>query len=370
MQIISIDDNKNGHKSQIYGVLNYLQANHINNNNHSITYYSVKKSILDYLTYGLFKFFLSKSSKSNLYNLIDNNEIELKIVAIGSKTLFTSLILKEYGLSLGKNVKLIYLMPPTKNKALIQLIDLIFYHSYKKLRATGNQSKYVPLLIAPHNMIEDEIKRKVLHSPINDPLFKLLDNGNTKNKEDNLEIFGILIGGDAKNIVFNKKSADTLIAQMLGLNNTKPCYFLITTSRRTKPSVAKYMLDQLSLYNLRYIFYNYDSYLKNNQNTEYVNPYFYILHYANNFIITGESVSMISEVICLNKPKKVYIFFNHNFYAKRYAKFHNQLINQGYIKNSIHAIEDIVDSKNYPNSIVSELLINPAIMIAERIVKL
>jgi mitochondrial fission protein ELM1 len=348
MQIILIDDNKSGHKSQLSGVYNYIdkEAQSI--------HFSIINSWLNYTSYFIFNLFASKRHKEKLKNLVDLKVSKIIIIAIGSRTLFSVIYLKKYILSLKKEVKLVYLMPSTKKTSLLKLIDLIFYHSYKPI-PKDKSNKYYPILIAPHNVIEANLGKNI---DKNNFFIKEMIQKIGQNKDKNM--VGVLIGGDAKKISFNKLACDELIRQLELINQYKKCYYLISTSRRTDINIIKYLDNKLNKSNLNYYLYKYEN------NGSY-NPYSTILNYANDFIISGESVSMISEVISLEKNKNVYIFFNKYFYAKRYEKFHIRLSAEGYIKNSLNIPNDYL---NLTINNHTKTAINPAINMAKIIANL
>jgi hypothetical protein len=61
------------------------------------------------------------------------------------------------------------------------------------------------------------------------------------------------------------------------------------------------------------------------------NPYLAILGYADFFIITGDSVSMISE--CCSTGKPVYIFDEKEISSPKHRRFHNTLFEKNYAKD-------------------------------------
>lgn len=131
-------------------------------------------------------------------------------------------------------------------------------------------------------------------------------------------IMTLLVGGDNKNKKFSLESAKNLIKQTLDAQNKLGAFLVIMNSRRTSTEINFYLQ---SLVSKNIIFYDYNLLIKNN-------PYYNILSNSDYFIITGDSVSMISE--CCNTGKPVYIFYDKSFCTKKHHKFHQILVKNNY----------------------------------------
>lgn len=131
----------------------------------------------------------------------------------------------------------------------------------------------------------------------------------------------ILIGGDSKSTTFRKESAIKLIKKSCEIAKNMNAKLLILNSRRTSAIVTNAIKS--TLYG-DYKFFNWKE-LKDGEN-----PYWAIVGFSDFFIVTGDSVSMISEVCSTGKP--VYIFDEKNISSFKHKKFHQDLINQGYAK--------------------------------------
>lgn len=301
MKIIGIHDGNNGHKSQLIGVICGFS-------DENIEIIQAEKTILSYLPNFLLKFFLFLLNKK-LQNI---QEPEL-IIAIGRKSLPYSIYLKKKF----KKSKLVFLMPIGKLSK--KYGDLIFYHSYKK--GSYNNSKYVPIISAPHILTEEKIKQAVEHWQEEFSVYKR-------------PILSVILGGSAKNIKLTTKAIDDLVDKILEIKNQTNCSLLITASRRTGADNEKYLKSKLQklIDKKEYFFWGYE---ENKNRKDAKNPYLAMLGLANYIIVSGESISMISESCFLPEDVGVYIFFSENFYAKRYINFHKNM----YINNHCQPAE-------------------------------
>ena len=147
--------------------------------------------------------------------------------------------------------------------------------------------------------------------------FKILKK--IKNPYNSKPITLLLIGGNHGRFLLKSEIVNLLINDMLKKNNKGSV--LISTSRRTPDSVIK-LIDDLGKKNpvIKNIFHPKKKY-KNN-------PLNKMIHFANELVVTGDSISMISELCQYNKP--VRIFFNAKFCAPKHINFCKKLINEGY----------------------------------------
>jgi mitochondrial fission protein ELM1 len=121
----------------------------------------------------------------------------------------------------------------------------------------------------------------------------------------------VLLGGDSRH--YRYQAADIRdLAEVL--KKTKG-YFLITPSRRTRPELIQVLKDSLT--GISYELWDGKS----------ENPYLAYLGAADQFIVSGESVSMISEACLTGKP--VYIWEPSHIHRK-HREFRQDLYTQGY----------------------------------------
>ncbi len=132
-------------------------------------------------------------------------------------------------------------------------------------------------------------------------------------------IISILIGGNHGRYKLKPNTINHMITETL--NKIKKGSILISTSRRTPDNIIK-LIDEWGKKNkvFKIIFHP-----KNNNEG---NPLKKMISYADEFIVTGDSVSMVSQLCQYAKP--VRIFFNKKFCAEKHMKFCIKLIDSGY----------------------------------------
>ena len=128
----------------------------------------------------------------------------------------------------------------------------------------------------------------------------------------------LFIGGDSKNTQFTSKSAINLAKKASKIATNMKATLLITNSRRTGTIITKLVQENLTC---DFKFFDW-------QNVKENNPYFAIIGYADFFIATGDSVSMISESCSTGKP--VYIFDEDHISSKKQRQFHHDLFSENY----------------------------------------
>ncbi|MEE9412802.1 MAG: mitochondrial fission ELM1 family protein [Methylococcales bacterium] len=108
----------------------------------------------------------------------------------------------------------------------------------------------------------------------------------------------VLVGGNSGAYAFNKSAALNLAAEIDTLANSLQATVLISTSARTT-QVSSNILEQ-SIQSPKYFF------RWNPQQSD--NPYLAFLAVADALIVTGESVSMLTEACVTGKPVYIYDF--------------------------------------------------------------
>lgn len=132
----------------------------------------------------------------------------------------------------------------------------------------------------------------------------------------------LLLGGDSKNGKFLPKSAQNLVKMALKIAENMGAELLILTSRRTGAKITEITQKQLKNAKIPTKFYDYQKLQQN--------PYLAIAFFADFFIITGDSVSMISEICSMAKP--VYIYDDANLSGKKHKIFHKSLHFQNFVR--------------------------------------
>lgn len=147
---------------------------------------------------------------------------------------------------------------------------------------------------------------------------------NINNKKIAKEFIGVLIGGDSKHFTFGLFGAMKLINKLNDISHTMKMPLYITTSPRTKEKYIKLIKKHLSC---DYLLYNHKE-----QNGCY-NPYHGIIDMSKVIIATGDSISMISEVIASRRPLYIY---TDGIKSKKYQRFHSQLLEHGQARKIPH----------------------------------
>jgi hypothetical protein len=161
----------------------------------------------------------------------------------------------------------------------------------------------------------------------------------------------LLIGGSGKNTNFNEESMLNLCLQINKITKEMDAQLLILNSRRTSEN-----LNQIIKKSFDCVFNFFDwKIVKEN------NPYPFILKMADFFVITGDSVSMISE--CCSTGKSVYIFDEKKISSSKHKVFHQNLFDKNYarkldksmIKLEIFSPEILFESRRIAKVILEKL---------------
>jgi len=147
----------------------------------------------------------------------------------------------------------------------------------------------------------------------------------------------LLIGGSSNKTIFDERSAKKLATMSSKVANNMNAKLLVLTSRRTEEKVANIILENLEC---DFQFFDWQTHQKEN-------PYLAVLGYSDFFIVSGDSVSMISE--CCSTGKPVYIFDNNELSAMKHRKFHRDLILEKYAKNFEERQKKLIDF--FPNKL-------------------
>jgi len=145
---------------------------------------------------------------------------------------------------------------------------------------------------------------------------------------------GFLIGGDSKNYFFEKNMLEVVCSQIKMIQKEKDASLFLTTSRRTSPEITQVLKNNFLNDSRCKLFV--EAALDNPSGT--VGGIFYL---SNVIVVSGESISMVSEA--LSSGKAVVVFkphaFKENNKVKRFLDFLSQ---KDYI--SLVAPDDIADA--------------------------
>jgi len=160
----------------------------------------------------------------------------------------------------------------------------------------------------------------------------------------------LLVGGSSGKTKFTKESAIKLAKSATEIANNMNATLLVLNSRRTEAELTDAIKS-----NLKCDFKFFDWRELQNEN-----PYLAILGYADFFIITGDSVSMISE--CCSTGKPVYIFNEKEISAKKHKRFHENLFDENYAKKlvrNLKKLENFSSRKLQETKRVAAIIRNP-----------
>jgi mitochondrial fission protein ELM1 len=146
----------------------------------------------------------------------------------------------------------------------------------------------------------------------------------------------LMLGGSSNKTKFTTDSGIELAQIISEICNNMDATLLVLNSRRSGDELSQAVKSNL---NCDFKFFDW-------KETKNENPYLAILGYADFFVITGDSVSMISE--CCSTGKPVYIFDEQEISSKKHHKFHQNLIAENYAKKlsrNIYELEKNSSSK-------------------------
>lgn len=134
----------------------------------------------------------------------------------------------------------------------------------------------------------------------------------------------LIVGGATKDKPFTIDMARDLIK---GVKALRPGSVLVTTSRRTPNDVVALLKQELPEPTF---FYQYGDAGEN--------PYFGLLAYADEIVVTGDSISMCSECCAAGVP--VFIFAPEQMMGSKHKRFHATLYREGYaVPLGAHRVE-------------------------------
>lgn len=216
------------------------------------------------------------------------------IISSGRRSVNAALYLRKKH----QQVKIIQIMHPNIN---FKYFDLVILPQH-------DQEKANPKLIISYgalsNFDENKIKQE---QEIHKNYF-----GNIKKK-----LVILLIGGPSKKTEFGKEQAILLAQDVNKFVNKIEAKLVILTSPRTKDEITQNLMANLDCDHDLFDFNKIDK-----------NPYQACLGYGDYFIISGDSVSMISE--CCATSKIVFIYDDNKISSPKHRLFHDYLFKNNY----------------------------------------
>lgn len=157
----------------------------------------------------------------------------------------------------------------------------------------------------------------------------------------------LLIGGSAKGSKMEKKHALELARTTIELAKKLKASILVTNSRRTDKGLSALIFKEIQDSGISHFLYDTNSGLEN--------PYKGYLACADYIVVTGDSISMCIESVCMGKP--VIAYAPKAMMTKKHWRFIEQLVRDGQVnllKN--FDVNSIVLPTNKDDDLKSKLL--------------
>ena len=245
-----------------------------------------------------FPIHLDKKSSNLVEDLIFNSNYTPRyIISSGRRTAPIALKLKKKF----SNTKIIQIMQPGINYKKFDFVILPTHDKIKNKKFKNLITTTGALSRINDQLIENEQKKFVEYF-----------------KKINKEIIILLIGGNSKDSHYNPISIKKLCQQISTITNNMNCFLIVFNSPRTSLKINQIISQNL---NCDHVFYEFQK-IKDN------NPYIASLGFGSYFVITGDSVSMISE--CCSTGKPVFIFDDEKISSPKHRIFHQQLFKNKY----------------------------------------
>lgn len=163
----------------------------------------------------------------------------------------------------------------------------------------------------------------------------------------------LMVGGPHKHGSFTRVNAKHMMNLSLKLATRLGGSLLITTSRRTPDKASKYIKQLAEESEVQTYFHD--------ANNDFDNPYKGLVAISDYFIITGDSVTMISEALETRKP--IYIFSMPNMIRDKHESFIRTLIKKKLAKKLVegsrnYEVSDIAYNLELKNKILELLQSN------------
>ncbi len=178
-----------------------------------------------------------------------------------------------------------------------------------------NKSRYKFIFTPHHDKIID--KPNIIRT-LGSPALKKVSS-KKKNPYKNNPIISLLVGGNHGNYKLESDSVSIIIDQIL--KKIGKGILLISTSRRTSIEVIKSIDKWNFKHNSIKVVYHPKIEKKNN-------PIKDMFSFSDELVITGDSISMISEACQYKKPVRIY--YNKKICSRKHLNFCEKIIREGY----------------------------------------
>jgi mitochondrial fission protein ELM1 len=210
-------------------------------------------------------------------------------------------------------------------------------------------SKFDFVILPKHDMVKDApnlIKTIGSLTKVNEKKI-LVEKEKFKELQNAKKTIALMLGGSSKKTEFSAQSAKDLGKTISQIAENMDAKLLILSSRRTSPEIAAALKAQLDC---DFTFFEWEK-------VKDKNPYLAILGFADFFVISGDSVSMISE--CCSSGKPVYIFDEKEISSKKHRRFHENLIEENYAKKfspNLEILENFTSKKLEETKRVADII--------------
>lgn len=138
-----------------------------------------------------------------------------------------------------------------------------------------------------------------------------------------------IVGGDTKNCKYDPKNFGIMVSNLSNIINKEQLSLFIATSRRTSRECTYQIRRKTNCDHYLYD-WGWECDSRNIMKSELGNPYYAMLGLSDFFVVTGDSISILSEVCSTGKP--VYVYMPKSTLSEKHYNFCNQLLKDGYIK--------------------------------------
>lgn len=334
LEIWALTDDKPGHNAQVVGVCEALGEPFTKKK----IYYNNKASWPNFL----------KFNKLGTVDFEKSDNISPPwpdiIVSCGRRAMPVALGIKNLAKKSGKACYAAHMMWPGCG---FQKLDLVAVPTHDNIPLTFSGSKKILRTVGAPNLITKDFllqEYKIWSRTIGElPTPKI----------------SILIGGDSKKTSFNMKHAKELVDLLAEVVSGLNASLLVSTSRRTRKDVGKYLKEELTRRIGRHIYFH-------EYGAARANPFFAFLQISDLIIVTGDSISMCSEACSTGTP--VFIYSPPENAPAKHRRFHEIIYKRGFAKPFDQESKSLI-LRNFFTSKFSGKSLQTSKQVAERIRK-
>jgi len=318
LKIWVLADNRAGNRSQIIGLAQKISKNF---EIKTIKYnYFIK--IPNFLKFG----FLIGITKETKKDILSNKDIPNIIISAGRRSAILSAYLKKKF----PNIYNIHLMNP--NLSFAKFDHIILPNHDNNVKQNHTNISYINGALSLVNKQSNEQYYQKHHK-----FFAKFSK----------PVISVLIGGDSKNKVFSQKDIEKFLKLCQNISQKYNCQMLFLNSRRTNKKINNFLKNFLEE--------NFEHNVCHYQDINSHEIYLASLYKAKIIIVTGDSISMCSE-ICLS-GKYILIYGNKDFCSKKHLRFSDFLFKNNHAQKLSSTIKLIKNKKLNEIDMVTQKII-------------